>query len=133
MNWKIIIQLSAFGLIIALATISLIPQNIEPVFWLVIFSFCAWVIAKVCSGKYFLHGFLVSLVNCIWIVAAHIIFYKSYIAHHPDMASMNKSMPPSLAVHPRLSMAVVGPIFGIVSGIILGVFAIFAAAILKKR
>jgi len=132
MNWKIIFQLSAFGLIMALATVSLIPQNIEPIFWLVIFVFCAWVIAKVCPGKYFLHGFLVSLVNCIWIVAAHIIFYKSYMADHPDMASMNKSMPAALAVHPRVAMAVVGPIFGIVSGVILGVFAIIASSIVKK-
>jgi hypothetical protein len=55
-NWKIIFQLSIFGLIMAFATISLIPEKIEFVFWLVIFLFCAWVIAKVCNGKYFFQG-----------------------------------------------------------------------------
>jgi len=132
MNWKIIFQLSAFGFIMAVATVSLIPQNLEWIFWLVIFAFCAYVIARVCTGKYFLNGFCVSLVNCIWIVATHLIFYQSYMAHHPDMASMNKNMPASMAVHPRLAMAIVGPIFGIISGVVLGLFSFIASLIVKK-
>ncbi|HEY5327934.1 MAG TPA: hypothetical protein VIJ27_13100 [Mucilaginibacter sp.] len=133
MNWKIIFQLSIFGLIMAFATVSLIPQNIEPIFWLLIFAFCAFVIAKVCTGKYFLHGFLVSMVNCVWIVAVHIVYYKNYISHHPDMASMNQSMPAPLSIHPRVAMAIAGPIFGAASGIILGLFSLVASKIVKKN
>ena len=133
MNWKIIFQLSIFGLIMAFATVSLIPQNIEWLFWLLIFAFCAFVVAKVCTGKYFLHGFFVSMVNCVWIVAVHIVYYKNYISHHPDMASMNQSMPAPLSIHPRMAMAIVGPIFGAASGIILGLFSLVAAKIVKKN
>ena len=133
MNWKIIFQLSIFGLIMAFATVSLIPQNFEPLFWLVIFVFCAYVIAKVCPGNYFLHGFFVSLVNCVWIVAVHIVYYKNYMANHPDVASMNKNMPGVLAVHPRLAMAIAGPIFGVASGIILGLFSLIASKIISKK
>ena len=102
MNWKIIFQLSVFGLIMAFATVSLIPENIEPAFWLVIFIFCAYVIAKVCPGKYFLHGFLVSMVNCVWITAAHCYFYNSYTAHHPQMTTMYTG------AHPRRMMLLIG-------------------------
>jgi len=130
MNWKLIFQLSVFGLIMAFATVSLIPEKVEPVFWLVIFVFCAWVIAKACSGKYFLHGFLVSLVNCIWIVAAHIYFFQTYMAHHPSMASMK--LPAPLNAHPRLAMLIFGPVFGILSGIILGLFSFVASKIVRK-
>jgi hypothetical protein len=133
MNWKIIIQLSIFGLIMAFGTVSLIPQSIEPIFWLVIFVFCAFVIAKVCTQKYFLHGFLVSLCNCVWIVAVHVLYYKNYIAHHQDMASMAQHMPATLAIHPRLSMVIFGPIFGILSGIVLGLFSFIASKIVKKN
>jgi hypothetical protein len=132
MNWKLIFQLSIFGLIMAFGTISLIPQNIEPVFWVVIFIFCAFVIAKAGPGKYFLHGFLVSLVNCIWITAVHIIFVKTYMMAHPQMAEMNSKMPASLAIHPRLAMLITGPLFGIASGIVLGLFAFIASKIMKK-
>jgi len=133
MNWKIIFQLSIFGLIMAVATVSLIPEKIEPLFWVVIFIFCAWVIAKACPGKYFLHGFLVSLVNCVWIVALHVVFYKSYMANHPNMASMNANLPASLASHPRRAMVLMGPVFGVLSGIILGLFSFIASKIVQKN
>ena len=133
MNWKIIFQLSVFGLIMAFATVSLIPEKTEPVFWVVIFIFCAWVIAKACPGKYFLHGFLVSMVNCIWITGVHIAFRETYELHHPDMANMGANLPTALAVHPRLAMAVMGPIFGAMFGIVLGLFSFVASNIIKKN
>jgi hypothetical protein len=133
MNWKIIFQLSIFGLIMAFASVQLIPERIEPIFWLFIFAFCAWVIAKVCPGKYFLHGFLVSMVNCIWITAVHVIFRVTYVAHHPQMASVNTNMPASLLSHPRLTMLIIGPIFGAGFGVILGLFSFIASKIVKKN
>jgi hypothetical protein len=126
MNWKLIFQLSVFGLIMAFATISLIPEKIEPAFWLVIFIFCAYVIAKAAPDKYFLHGFLVSMVNCIWITGAHGFFYSTYTAHHPDMAAMYTGS------HPRMMMLVFGPLFGAGFGIILGLFSFVASKIVKK-
>ena len=133
MNWKLIIQLSVFGLIMAIATVSLIPQTFEPLFWLVIFGFCAWVIAQACPGKYFLHGFLVSMANCVWITGVHLIFFDSYTNHHPDMAAMGDKMPPGMGIHPRVLMLVFGPVVGAVSGLILGLFAFIASKIVKKK
>ncbi len=132
MNWKLIIQLSAFGLIMAFATISLIPEKFEPAFWLVIFVFCAYVIAKVCTEKYFLHGFLVSLVNCVWITGTHIAFYSSYVAHHPNMVKMAAEYP-FLPTHPRVAMLLTGPVAGMVSGLVLGLFAFIASKIFTKK
>lgn len=132
MNWKIIIQLSVFGLIMSVATVFLIPEMIEPAFWIAIFLFSAYVIAKACREKYFLHGFLVSLANCVWITAAHMIFYTSYIANHPSVAKMAEDHP-ILPSHPRLAMLITGPVFGIASGLVLGLFAFIASKIVKKN
>ena len=88
MNSKLIFKLSLFGLFMAIATVYFIPSNIEPVCWLVIFIICAYFIAKQCAGKYFLNGFSVSLVNCVWITGAHILLYHTYIANHPQEAAM---------------------------------------------
>jgi len=117
----------------AFGTVSLIPEKIEPVFWLVIFIFCAWVIARVCPGKYFLHGFLVSMVNCIWITTVHVVFRQTYIAHHPQAASMDSNMPAFFAIHPRMAMVIMGPVFGAMFGIILGLFSFVASKIVKKN
>src|ERR1700744_5110260 len=132
MNWKIIFQLSVFGLIMAFATVSLIPEKVEPAFWLIIFLFCAWVIAKVCDGKYFLHGFVVCLVNCVWLTIAHTYFYDSYVAHHPYTATTHSGVPAALAQHPREVMIIFAPIFGVGFGIVLGFFCFIAAKIVKK-
>ena len=130
MNRKLILQLSLFGLAMAIATVFVIPSNIEPAFWLVIFITCAYFIAKKCDEKHFLHGFLVSLVNCIWITSAHILLFKTYIANHPDEAAMMTTMP--MPEYPRLMMLMTGPVVGIISGIVLGLFSFVASKIIKK-
>lgn len=133
MNLKIIVQLSLFGLIMAFGTISLIPQKVEPIFWLVIFGFSAFVIAKVCTSKYFLHGFILSLINSVWITAVHVLYYNSYAANHPDTVAMSNNMGVYFTIHPRLAMLAMAPVFGVLFGIIQGMFAIIAAKIISKK
>ena len=132
MNWKLIIQLSVFGLIMAFATVFLIPEMFEPVFWIAIFIFSAYIIVQRVKSRYFLHGFFVSLVNCVWITIAHILFYSTYIANHPSIAKMAQEHP-FLPMHPRLAMLITGPIFGIVCGLILGLFAYIGSLMVKKK
>jgi hypothetical protein len=62
----------------------------------------------------------VSLANSVWITAAHVVLFDSYIANHPQEAAMMTSMP--LPDSPRLMMALMGPVIGVLSGIVLGPF-----------
>ncbi len=130
MNWKLILQLSLFGLVMAFATVYWIPSKTEPLFWLGIFIVCAYIIAKYCSGNYFLHGFLVSLVNCVWITGVHLVLHDAYMNTHPDMIEVSAKMP--MPEHPRLMMLIMGPVAGAVSGIVLGLFAWIASRLVKK-
>jgi hypothetical protein len=125
MNWKLVFQLSLFGLAMGIATVFWIPSNIEPLFWLVIFLISAYIIAKRCSGKYFMHGLMVSLANSVWVTASHVLLFGRYIANHPKEAAMMTSMP--LPTHPRLMMVIMGPVIGLVSGLVLGLFAFVAS------
>jgi hypothetical protein len=129
MNWKIILQLSVLGFFMAIATISLIPMMVEPIFWLAIFIFSAIVITKTCASKFFLHGFLLSLINCVYIIFFHVAFYDSYMANHPEMAKM----PILFASHPRESMVVTGIFAGIVCGLIVGLLAFIASKFFVKK
>src|SRR5438876_12433383 len=117
MNWKLIFLLSLFGLAMGVATAFVIPSKIEPLFWLVIFFISAYLIAKFCSGRFFLHGLLVSIANSIWITACHVLLFDQYIANHAREAAMMTSRMP---LSPRVMMAVTGPVIGVVSGLILG-------------
>jgi hypothetical protein len=117
MSWKLILGLSLFGLAMAFATVYVVPSSIEPWIWLAIFVFCAFVIAKRAPKRYFLHGLCVSLVNCIWITAAHYLLYDAYAARHAQEIAMSARMS---AMGPRTMMLVTGPIIGLASGIVLG-------------
>jgi|SRR5450755_765541 hypothetical protein len=133
MNWKLIFQLSLFGLAMAIATVFWIPSNLEPFFWIVIFIICAYLIARNCTGKFFLHGFLVCLVNCVWITAFHFILFRTYIMNHPDQDAMMQKWQVPWSIHPRRMMLVFGPMAGIVSGLILGLFSFIASKIWKPK
>jgi len=133
MNWKLILQLSLLGLVMAFGTVSIIPEKIEPACWLVIFFFCAYIIAKKCTEKYFLHGFVLSLFNCVWITVIHTSYYTTYILHHADMSPAQMHMPAPMLTHPRELMLITGPIFGVVSGLFQGLFAFIASKIVKKE
>ena len=132
MNLKLILQLSLFGLIMAFATVSLIPEKFEWIFWFVIFAFVGYVIAKAAPGKYFWHGFLVSLANSVWLVAVHLLFFDKYMTHHPDMSKMNEGMT-YFATHPRMFMLITALPFGIFFGLFQGLFAWIASKFAKPR
>ncbi len=128
MNWKLVLALSMFGLVMGIATVFVIPSSIEPLFWLAIFVTCAVVIAKRAPGKYFLHGLCTSLVNSVWITAAHVAFFDAYIARHAREAAMSAQMG-----SPRMMMVLTGPIVGLVSGLVLGLFAFVAGKLLAPK
>ena len=133
MNWKLILQLSLFGLIMAFGTVSMIPTTFEPVFWVVIYVLSAYIIAKGCTQKYFMNGFMVAIFNCVWITAVHAYFYSAYIKNHPYMSPQKLGLPLSMYTHPREALIITAPGFAIGCGIVLGLFAFVASKIVKKK
>jgi len=151
MNWKVVFILSIFGLIVALGTISLIPQRIESSFWLmiyfnnlpmpepfpkleaviwlIVYIFSGYIIAKFCSNKFFLQGFIVSVLNSLWILIFHIVYFNSYIPTHTDMISLFEEMSTS---HPKLTIAFVNLAFGVLAGIVLGLFSFITSKIVRN-
>lgn len=81
-----------------------------------------------CTSRFFLHGFLTSFVNCVWIVAVHALLYDTYMAHHPEQTAMMEKMP---SINPRVAMFVIGPVIGVVSGLVLGLFCFIASRLVK--
>ncbi len=131
MNWKLLFQLSLFGLVMGVGTVSVIPSTLEPFLWLVVFVVSAYLIATRAANRYFLYGVALGLANCVWVTGAHVLWFSQYIANHPREAAMMQSMP--LPTHPRLMMVITGPVVGLISGIIIGLFAVIAHRLATPR
>ena len=78
-----------------------------------------------------MHGFMVSLVNSVWITAVHILFFETYIANHPDQLSMMAGLP--MPYSPHIMMLLSGLPFGIAFGLVLGLFSFIASKIVKRK
>ena len=131
MNGRLILQLSMLGLAMGLGTVFFIPSNIEPAFWLAIFLFDAYLIARGCASKRFLNGFLLGLANCVWVTSAHVLLASTYLASHVREAEMMKQMPVALA--PQLVMLITSPIVGVISGTLIGLLALAAGALFRPK
>lgn len=131
MNWKLIVQLSLFGLAMGIATVLVIPSTIEPLFWLVVFVISAYVIARRAPGWLFLHGLCTGIANSVWVTGSHVLLFDRYLSHHPQEAAMMSSMP--LPDSPRVMMALVGPVIGIASGAVIGLLALVAARFAVRK
>lgn len=129
MNWKLLIALSLLGLVMAVATVFWIGPRIEPLFWLIDFVFCGWMIARRAPGRLFLHGFVLGLLNCVWVVAAHATWYDAYTANHPQMVTMMKDSP----IDGRTMQFIAGPVIGIISGLVIGLITLLMAAITRRK
>ena len=130
MNWKLIFGLSLLGLAMSFATVFWEAPRLEPLIWVLIFLLSAWLIAKNASGKYFLHGFLVNIVNSIWTTAVHIIFEVPYLAHHTLQAAQYAKMDADTGISATKAIILAGLTIGIFSGCIIGLLALAAARIL---
>ena len=130
MNWKLIFLLSLFGLAMAFATVFIVPSNVEPILWLAIFVICAFAIARGAPRNVFLHGLLLGIANSVWITVVHVLFFDAYLAHHAKEAAMMQST--KMPVSPRVMMAIVGPCIGVVSGIVIGLFALAASWLVRR-
>ncbi len=129
MNFRLIFLLSLFGLAMAFATVFFIPSDIEPFFWLAIFILCAYLIARECSNRYFLHGLLTSMLNSVWITSVHVLLFNTYAETHPEEMAMMADAP----ISPRIMMLITGPLIGVVSGLVLGLFAFIASRLVQKK
>jgi hypothetical protein len=129
MNWKLVLQLSMFGIAMGIATVFVIPSNFEPLFWLAIFVVCAAIISKRCKRLFFLNGLMVSIVNSVWITSVHVLLFSEYSARHSAEIEMMARLP--MGDSPRLLMILLFPVSGIVFGLIMGLFS-YAAHLLRK-
>ena len=127
MNWKLILALSSYGLAIGIGSLFGVGPTgfIWWFLWLNLFLVYAWLIATRASGKYFLHGFIVWILNSGWITSIH-AYYLFDLSRGNGLVEI---LP--YGFHPQVWNLLLGLTVGVVNGTIAGLFASVAARVLK--
>ena len=133
MNWKLMLGLSLFGLVMAIATVYVIPTRIEVYIWLPIYLLCAYLVQKYAPSKLFLHGFLVSILNSVWVTCLHITLSDTYLSNHPLDAASFINLDSQYGIKIWQAMVFTGTAIGVVSGVFLGLFVLVMDKIFRGR
>ena len=131
MNWKLIFGLAGFGVLMGVLSLFGHTQGIEWLLWLVIAMVCSVLIAKTLSGKYFLTGLLVGLLDGVFNSLVQYVFFETYLSNSPRAAGGFGPIPGGL--DPRIFVLIAGPFIGLLYGLGLGFLAWLAGKIFKKQ
>lgn len=116
MNWSLVGLLSSLGLLMAALSTRGLTRGIEQYLWIILALFATLVLARNLGQRHFTHGLLVGiawgLTNCLVQVA----FFEVYARNNPDLAKQFAAAPQN----PRLMFLMMGPLIGLVTGLVLG-------------
>lgn len=125
MDWKVILALSAIGLIMGLLSVKGFTQKIEPFLWMLFGIATSLVLSKNIDNNTFLHGLFIGIAWGALNGLTQSIFFDTYMANNPQL---QQSFEKSTLMRPKYFVLVTGPIIGLVTGLFLGGLAI----LLKK-
>jgi hypothetical protein len=99
--------------------------------WLCVGVFCAWKFAGKTHDELFLHGFYLGIFDGIFNSLVQAVFVSTYLSNNPGMVEALNSLPEGL--HPAFVLLIMGPIIGVVSGIVFGLLAVIAGKLVRRR
>lgn len=131
MNWKIVLLLSLFGIVVGFAGVYGLSGTGELIVWLVVFLIYAVIIGKRLKSDFFVHALLATILAGLWVGVIHAAFLETYVAHNAQLRA-GRSMMPKTA-HPRLIMVMMGPFIGAVTGVVAGLMAAVAGKLFRHK
>ena len=117
MNWQLIFLLSGFGILMGILSANGLTRKIEPFLWLAFSFISAFIISKNVSRNLFLYGLIVGILWGVFNSVLQSIFFNTYLKNNPRY---KEAYAKNAVVKPRYFILLVGPMIGLVTGIVLG-------------
>ena len=127
MNWKLILGLSLVGLGMAFASVFSITPDIEPICWVAIFLVSTYFVASAAPGKYFLHGFIVCVIDCIFATATQVLLSATYLSRHQLQVDMYEKIHNQTGLTAVQIILISRPVLGILIGVLVGILALISS------
>jgi hypothetical protein len=122
MNWRLILSLSLFGLVLGIASVIGLTREREWIGWLLIGAYAAWKFGTRIREEFFLHGFYLGILTGVFGSCVQALFISAYLGSNPRMVEALNALPQGL--HPSAVILIMGPIIGTVIGVVYGVMAV---------
>ena len=116
MDWKLMLLLSAIGIIMGLLSIRGFTQKIEPVLWL-LFGIATSLILSKNIERAFMHGLLTGIAWGVWNGIIQSVFFDSYFSNNP---SLQQNFQKNTFVQPRYFVLLTAPVVGLMTGLAIG-------------
>ena len=122
MNWHLILLLSLFGILMGTLSVLGFTKKAEPLLWLVIGLFTAFMVSRKITEMMFWHGFIIGIFWGCLSSLLQSIFFQTYLKNNPKYA---EAFQKNQKINSRYLMLVVGPLMGLLTGTVVGGFAWF--------
>ena len=116
MDWKLVLLLSAIGIIMGLLSVRGFTQKIEPFLWL-LFGIATSLILSKNIDRPFLYGLAIGIGWAVLNGAIQSVFFDTYLANNP---SLQQSFQKKTFVQPRYVALLTAPVIGLITGLVLG-------------
>ena len=116
MDWKLVLLLSAIGIIMGLLSVRGFTQKIEPFLWL-LFGIATSLILSKNIDRPFLYGLAIGMGWGVLNGLTQSAFFDTYLANNP---SMQQTFQKKTFVPPRYFALLTAPVIGLITGLVLG-------------
>ena len=133
MNWKWIIRLSSFGIVMGLASVMGLTKGIEGWFWLIIGLICAYTLVRFVESRHLLHGFIVGLIGGGVAPLIQAAMFSTYVGNNSAVAEKFGQIQTQTGFEPRMLVLFLTPVIAVVSGAVVGLLTWLLARLFKRR
>jgi hypothetical protein len=131
MNWRLVLQLSMFGVAMGLGIVFFLPSTVTTILWTLIVVLSGYAIAQRCVRLRFLNGLVVGLLDRLLSTVVQVLFFHAYAVRHPDNIALLQAFVPAMSV--RRLLVISSPVLGLLYGVAIGLVALLIGVFLKPK
>ena len=130
MNWKTILLLSLFAILMGFLSVFGVIPDFEWLMWLVIAIVSGYVLNKQTKKLLFTHAVVTGIIMGVFNAVIQSVLFDTYLLNDPQIEGLSQW---PATIEPQYFLLIAGPFIGIVYGLLIGLFALIIKKISKKN
>ncbi|MFC2092330.1 hypothetical protein ACFLSV_00380 [Bacteroidota bacterium] len=129
MNWKTILLLSLFAILMGFLSVFGVIPDFEWLMWLVIAIVSGYVLNKQTKKLLFTNAVVTGIIMGVFNAVIQSVLFDTYLLTDPQIEGLSQW---PTTIEPQYFLLIAGPFIGIVYGLVIGLFALIFKKISKS-